>query len=74
MKKILKKTQGIKSPCDMKTLIFVFLTGVFLAYSICSVDAESTDPDTRTRARDIGIQIGTIPNWSHTMLSPMSAV
>jgi D-aminopeptidase len=74
MKKILKKTRGIESPCDMKTLIFVFLTGVFLAYSICSVDAESTGPDTRTRARDIGIQIGTIPTGPHNAITDVRGV
>ena len=74
MQKFLKTIQGIAYPYNLKTPIFVVLTGVFLVYSICSVDAESTDPATGIRARDIGIQIGTIPTGPHNAITDVTGV
>ena len=74
MQKLLKKTRDIGLPPNLKTRILVVLTGVFLAYSICQVNAESTDPDTRARARDIGIEIGSLPTGSYNAITDVSGV
>lgn len=74
MQKLLKKTREIRFPHNLKTFILVVLTGVFLAYSICQVNAESTDPDTRARARDIGIEIGSLPTGSYNAITDVSGV
>lgn len=74
MQKLLKKTRDIRLPPNLKTLIFVVLTSVFLAYSICQVNAESTDPDTRARARDIGIKIGSLPTGLYNAITDVSGV
>ena len=74
MQKFYKKTRDIGSRRDLKTLILVILTGVFLTHSICSVDAESADPDTRARVRDLGIQIGDIPTGPHNAITDVAGV
>ena len=74
MQKLLKKTRDIGLPPNLKTRILVVLTGVFLAYSICQVNAESTDSDTRARARDIGIEIGSLPTGSYNAITDVSGV
>ena len=57
-----------------KLLIFIVLTGAFLACSVYSVNVESTDSNTRTRARDIGIQIGTLPTGTHNAITDVAGV
>lgn len=74
MKKFLKKIQGIENPCDTKLLIFIVLTGAFLACSIYSVNVESIDSDIRARARDIGIQIGNLPTGTHNAITDVAGV
>ena len=74
MQKLLKKTRDIGLSPNLKTRILVVLTGVFLAYSICQVNAESTDSDTRARARDIGIEIGSLPTGSYNAITDVSGV
>ena len=74
MQKFHKKTRGIEPPRVLKTLILVVLTGVFLAYSICSVDAESADSTPRARARDIGIQIGDLSTGPHNAITDVTGV
>lgn len=74
MQKLLKKTRDIRLSHNLKTLILVVLTGVFLAYSICQVNAESTDPDTRARARDIGIEIGSLAAGLYNAITDVSGV
>lgn len=74
MQKLLKKTRDIGLPPNLKMLILVVLTGVFLAYSICQVNAESTDPDTRARARDIGIKIGSLSTGLYNAITDVSGV
>ena len=74
MQKFHKKTRGIEPPRVLKTLILVVLTGVFLAYSICSVDAESADSTPRARARDIGIQIGDFSTGPHNAITDVTGV
>ena len=74
MQKLLKKTRDIGLSPNLKTRILVVLTGVFLAYSICQINAESIDPDTRARARDIGIEIGSLPTGSYNAITDVSGV
>ena len=74
MQKLFKNTRDIGLPPNLKTLILVVFTSVFLAYSICQVNAESTDPDTRARARDIGIEIGSLPTGSYNAITDVSGV
>ena len=74
MKKFLKKMQGPGSLHYTKMLFLVVLTGAFLACSIYSVSVESTDSDMRARARDIGIQIGTIPTGTHNAITDVAGV
>lgn len=74
MKIFPKKIQRIEIPGYMKLLILVVFTGVFWACSIYSVNAESTDSDIRARARDIGIQIGSIPTGTHNAITDVAGV
>ena len=66
--------QGIEKPCDPKLWVFIVLTSVFLACSMSSVSAELTDSDTRARARDIGIQIGTLSTGTHNAITDVAGV
>ena len=74
MQKCGKKTQGIAPPRDLKTLTFIVLTSLFLACSIRGVKAESTELDIRARARDIGIQIGSLPTGPHNAITDVAGV
>lgn len=74
MKIFLKKIQRIEIPCYMKLLILVVFMGVFWAYSIYSVNVEPTDLDSRARARDIGIQIGSITTGTHNAITDVTGV
>ena len=74
MKIFEKKIQSIETACDLKVLILVVFTGVFLACSVYSVNVESTDADTRARARDIGIEIGTLPTGAHNAITDVAGV
>ena len=58
----------------MKLLILVVFMGVFLPCSIYSVNVESTDVDTRARAREIGIQIGDLPTGTHNAITDVAGV
>ena len=74
MQKFQKKIQSIETACDIKVLILVVFAGVFFACSIYSVNVESTDADTRARARDIGIEIGTLPTGTHNAITDVAGV
>lgn len=74
MEKFLKKIRSIESLHDMKVLVLVALTGVFFACSIYSANVESTDPDIRARARDIGIEIGNLPTGPHNAITDVPGV
>ena len=74
MQKYLKKMQGPTFLPYTKTLFLIVLTGAFLACSVYSVNVESTAVDTRARARDIGIQIGTIPTGTHNAITDVAGV
>jgi D-aminopeptidase len=74
MEKFLKKMQGPGSSHYTKMLFLAVLTGAFWTYSLCSINAEVTDPNHRARARDIGIQIGTIPTGTHNAITDVAGV
>ena len=74
MKVFVKKIRDIETPGDMKLLILIALMGVFLACSIYSVNVESTNSDTRARARDIGIRIGNIRTGTHNAITDVAGV
>ena len=66
--------QGPKSLHYTKTLFLIVLTGVLWTCPLCSTDAEVADPDPRARARDIGIQIGTLPTGTHNAITDVAGV
>ena len=70
----LKKMQGLKSLHYTKTLFLIVLTGAFWTYPLCSIDAEVVDSDHRARARDLGIQIGTLPTGAHNAITDVTGV
>lgn len=74
MQKFYKKTRSSAPRLDLKTLIFVLLTAISLVYSIRSVDAESADSVQRARARDIGIQIGSLPIGPYNAITDVIGV
>ena len=74
MEKFLKKMQGPGSSHYTKMLFLAILTGAFWTYSLCSINAEVPDPNHRARARDIGIQIGTIPTGTHNAITDVAGV
>ena len=74
MQKYLKKMQGPTFLPYTKVLFLIVLTGAFLACAIYSVNVESTAADARARARDIGIQIGTIPTGTHNAITDVVGV
>ena len=74
MKTFFKKIRSFETSVDMRLLILIALMGVFLACSIYSVNVESTNSDTRARARDIGIQIGNIPTGTHNAITDVAGV
>ena len=73
-KELLKKMRDLGSLHYTKMLLFVVLTGVFWTYFICSTDAEVADSNHRARARDIGIQIGTLPIGTHNAITDVMGV
>ena len=74
MQKFLKKMSYPGSSHYTKTLFLVVLTGALWAYSLCSTDAEDADPNGRARARDIGIEIGTLPTGTHNAITDVAGV
>ena len=74
MKNFLKDSRGIGPQRALRTVILAVLVGAFWVYSICSVNAESTNPDTRARARDIGIEIGNLPTGPHNAITDVTGV
>lgn len=74
MQKYLKKMQGPKSLHYTKTLFLIVLTGALWTYLLYNTDAEVADPDHRARARDIGIQIGTLPTGTHNAITDVAGV
>ena len=57
-----------------KILLFVVLIGIFGVHSVHSADPAAVPPNARARARDIGIQIGTLPTGTHNAITDVSGV
>ena len=74
MQTLLKKTQRIEASTGIKMLICGVLTGVLLACPLYSVKAEPAALESRARARDIGILIGTIPTGPHNAITDVAGV
>ena len=74
MQKSLKKKQDPRPFRYTKTLFLIVLTGAFWMYSVCSIGAEVVESDHRARARDIGIQIGSIPTGTHNAITDVAGV
>ena len=74
MKKCVKKIEGIAPPRDLKTLTFIVLTSILLACSVRGVKVESAELDIRARARDIGIQIGSLSTGLHNAITDVAGV
>ncbi len=74
MQKFLKKTRKRVSVYDQKIAFSIVLTVVFCVCSIGSLNADPTDPAPRARARDLGIQIGTMPTGPHNAITDVTGV
>ena len=74
MKKFLKKMRDPESWHIAKMLFVIVFTGALWAYSIRSTDVEAADSNHRARARDIGIQIGTLPTGTHNAITDVAGV
>ena len=74
MQKFLKKMKGARASHYTATLFLVVLTGALWTWLLCSTDAEVADPNGRARARDIGIQIGTLPTGTHNAITDVAGV
>ena len=57
-----------------KILLLVVLVGILGAPSLHSADTEDVPPNARARARDIGIQIGTLPTGTHNTITDVAGV
>jgi len=55
-------------------MYYAILISVLWAYAISGINAEPPATDTRARARDIGIQIGTLPTGTHNAITDVSGV
>ncbi len=73
-KKLFKKTQGLGSFRYINMLFLIVFTGTFWVYSIYRTDAEAADSNHRARARDIDIQIGTLPTGTHNAITDVAGV
>ena len=74
MQKFLEKMRGPVTSRYTKTLFLIVLTGALWTYPLCGTDAEVADSDGRARARDIGIQIGTLPTGTHNAITDVAGV
>ena len=74
MQKFLKKKQDTRLFRYTKTLLLIVLTGALWSWLLCSSDAEIADSNGRARARDIGIQIGSIPTGTHNAITDVVGV
>ena len=74
MQKFLEKTRGIASLYYINMLCLTVLIGILGTHSICSADTETTILNARARARDIGIQIGSIPTGTHNAITDVTGV
>ncbi|MYC76077.1 P1 family peptidase [Candidatus Poribacteria bacterium] len=69
-----KKMRDLGSSYDTRMLFRAVLIGALWTYILCGTDAEVTDPNQRARARDIGIEIGTLPTGTHNAITDVEGV
>lgn len=75
MTKIRKiKIHSPKSSCYTKLLFLAVFTTTLWLCSMCSAEVVSADPNDRARARDIGIQIGSMPTGRHNAITDVAGV
>ena len=74
MQKILEQMRGTEFSYRTKILYAVIVISVFWTYLIYSVNAEPVEMDTRARARDIGIEIGSLPTGTHNAITDVAGV
>ena len=69
-----KKMRDLGSSYDTRMLFRAVLISALWTYILCGTDAEVTDPNQRARARDIGIEIGTLPTGTHNAITDVEGV
>ena len=74
MQKILEQMRDTEFSYRTKILYAVIVISVLWTYSIYSVNAEPVEMDTRARARDIGIEIGSLPTGTHNAITDVAGV
>ena len=74
MQKFLKRMRVIESSYRTNILYYVIIIGVLWTYSIYRIGAEPEEVDIRARARDIGIQIGSLPTGIHNAITDVAGV
>ena len=74
MQKLFKWVRGTVPACDTRILCFIVIISVLWTNAICDIVAEPAEPESRARARDIGIQIGTLPTGTHNAITDVAGV
>ena len=74
MQKFLKRMRVTESSYHTNILYYVIIIGVLWTYSIYRIGAEPEEVDIRARARDIGIQIGSLPTGIHNAITDVTGV
>ena len=69
-----KKMRDLGASYDTRMLFRAVLMGALWTYILCGTDAEVADPNQRARARDIGIEIGTLPTGTHNAITDVEGV
>ena len=74
MQKLFKWVRGTVPAYDMKILCVIVIISVLWTNAICDIAAEPAESEIRARARDIGIQIGTLPTGTHNAITDVAGV
>ena len=74
MQKFLKRMRVTESSYHTNILYYVIIIGVLWTYSIYRIGAEPEEVDIRARARDIGIQIGSLSTGIHNAITDVAGV
>lgn len=74
MQKFFKQRRGTESSYRTKILSYAIIISVLWTSSISNINAEPVEADPRVRARDIGIQIGSLPTGTHNAITDVAGV
>ena len=74
MQKFFKQRRGTESSYRTKILSYAIIISVLWTSSISNINAEPVETDPRARARDIGIQIGSLPTGTHNAITDVAGV